>query len=209
MNASVVLWIVVAVVVVVGLVAFGIVRWSRRRGEGGGASAMRVRNLMGRAVVSMSDASKVGAVIDVLLDAGGRDVVAFRVKSGGPFHRRAALVRDQVAAVGPDAIMVSTPTALNEFKRLPRLADAIRFDKLRGTRVVTEGGELLGTVSDLDVDGEARHMISYVLRGSVMQRLRRREPTIPVGQVTHRGDRGLVVRPSLSPSACDESLAVE
>jgi sporulation protein YlmC with PRC-barrel domain len=89
--------------------------------------------------------------------------------------------------------MVPAPTALNEFKRLPALADAVRLDELRGTRVVTEGGELLGTVSDLDVDGEARHVLSYVLRGSVMQRLRHREPTIPVWQVTHRSDRGLIV----------------
>lgn len=192
MNASVVLWIVLAVAVA-ALVVFGVVRRSQRPRERGAASTIRVHDLMGRAVVSMSNASKVGAVDDVLLDAGGRDVVAFRVKSGGPFHRGAALVREQVTAVGPDAIMLSTPTALNEFKRLPGLVDAVRFDKLRGTRVVTEGGELLGTVSDLDVDGEARHVLAYVLRGSVMQRLRHRQPTIPVWQVTHRSNRGLIV----------------
>src|SRR5258708_26720474 len=156
MNARVGLWIVVAVAVA-GLVERGVVRRSTqraaRRPEGGGASVMRARTLMGRAVVAISDARKIGAVDDVLLDAGGRDVLAFRVRSGGPLSHGAALARDQVAAVGPDAIMVPAPTALNEFKRLPALADAVRLDKLRGTRVVTEGGELLGTVSDLDVDG--------------------------------------------------------
>ncbi|HXA28208.1 MAG TPA: PRC-barrel domain-containing protein [Candidatus Angelobacter sp.] len=194
MSATAVLWIVVAVVVV-GAVAFAVVRWSAprtiRRGEDG-VAATRARALMGRAVVAISDATRLGAIDDVLFDASGRDVVAFRVK-GGPFSRGAALERDDVAAIGPDAIMVAAPAALNEFKRLPALDDALRLDRLRGTRVVTEGGELLGTVSDLEIDGEARYVQSYVLRGSATQRLRHRQPIIPVGQVTHRGDSGLLV----------------
>jgi sporulation protein YlmC with PRC-barrel domain len=194
MNALTVLWIVLALVVV-GVAVYGVVGRSARRTTrraADHASAMRARNLMGRAVVAISDAGKVGAVDDVLLDATARDVVAFRVR-GGTFSRGAALLRDQVAAVGRDAIMVPAPTALNDFKRLPALDDAPKLRKLRGTRVVTEGGELRGTVSDLEIDGEARHVLSYVLRGSVTQRLRHREPTIPVSLVTHRGDRGLMV----------------
>jgi uncharacterized protein YrrD len=194
MNATTVLWIVLAVVVI-GVAVYGGVRWSARRttrrGDGH-VSAMRARSLTGRAVVAISDAGKVGSVEDVLLDATARAVVAFNVK-GRAFSRGAALPRDQVAAVGPDAIMVPAPTALNEFKRLPALDDALRLRKLRGTRVVTEGGELRGTVADLEIDGEARHVLSYVLRGSVMQRLSHSEPAIPAWQVTHRGDRGLMV----------------
>ena len=40
---------------------------------------------------------------------------------------------------------------------------------------------------------EARHVLAYVLRGSLRQRLRHHEPAIPVWQVTHRGKFGLVV----------------
>jgi len=194
MNATTVLWIVLGLVVL-GVAGYGLVRWSARRtarDAAGHASAMRARSLMGRAVVAISDAGRVGSVDDVLLDATARDVVAFDVK-GGAFSRGAALLRDQVAAIGPDAIMVPAPTALNEFKRLPALDDALTLRRLRRTRVVTEGGELRGTVSDLEIDGDARHVLSYVLRGSVTQRLSHREPTIPVSQVTHRGDRGLMV----------------
>jgi uncharacterized protein YrrD len=194
MNTTTVLWIVLAVVVI-GVVAYGGVRWSvrrtTRRGDGE-VSAMRARSLMGRAVVAISDAGKVGSVDDVLLDATARAVVAFNVK-GRALSRGAALPRDEVAAVGPDAIMVPAPTALNEFKRLPALDGALRLRKLRGTRVVTEGGELRGTVSDLEIDGEARRVLSYVLRGSMTQRLGHSEPTIPAWQVTHRRDGGLMV----------------
>jgi len=190
MNGITVLWIVLGLAVLGGAV-YGVARWSAR-GRAGSASAMRAGNLMGRDVVTISDAGKVGAVNDVLFDATGRDVIGFRVRRGR-FGRGAGLVRDQVAAIGPDAIMVAAPTALNDLKRLPALADALRLDKLRGTTVVTEGGEVLGTVSDLEVDGEAQHVLAYVLRGTVMQRMRHQQPAIPVWQVTHRGDRGLMV----------------
>jgi uncharacterized protein YrrD len=190
MNGITVLWIVLGLVVLGGA-GYGVARWSAR-GRAGSVSAMRARNLMGRDVVTISDAGKVGAVNDVLFDATGRDVIGFRVRRGR-FGRGAGLVRDQVAAIGPDAIMVAAPTALNDLKRLPAQADALRLDKLRGTTVVTEAGEVLGTVSDLEVDGQAQHVLAYVLRGTLMQRMRHRQPAIPVWQVTHRGDRGLMV----------------
>jgi uncharacterized protein YrrD len=193
-NALTVFWIVLGVVIA-GAAAFFAVRWSQGRSaarSAGPDSPTRARDLVGRDVLTISDAGKVGAVDDVLLDVTGREVVAFSVK-GRRFGHAAALVRDQVAAVGPDAIMVEAPTALNDFKRLPALADAIRFDKLRGTRVVTQGGELLGTVWDMEVDGAAHHVIAFLLRGSVMQRLRHHEPAIPVAQVTHHGERGIMV----------------
>lgn len=194
MNTVSALWIVLAAVVI-GAVVFGVARRSARRtgthGEGP-VSATRASHLIGRAVVTISDAGKVGTVDDVLLDGAGREVIGFRVK-GGRFSRRTAVVREQVAAMGPDAIMVSDPTVLNDVKRLPALSDAITLDKLRGSRAVTEGGELLGRVSDLEVDAEARHVVAYVLHGSLRQRLRHHEPAIPVWQVTHRGDFGLMV----------------
>ena len=194
MNTVTVLWIVLAAVVI-GAVIFGVARRSARRTgshRAGSVSVTRARTLIGRAVVTISDAGKVGTVDDVLLDPAGREVIGFRVKRAR-FSHGTAVVREHVTAMGPEAIMVPDPTVLNDIKRLPALADAIPLGELRGSRAVTEGGELLGKVSDLEVDAQARHVVAYVLHGSLKQRLRHHEPTIPVWQVTHRGNFGLMV----------------
>jgi uncharacterized protein YrrD len=187
-------WIVLAFVAV-GVALLGLLRLAAHRAgrrSQSSTSTMRAHDLKGRAVLTISDATKVGEVDDVLFDASGRNVMAFRIR-GGPIGHRAALERDRVAAVGPDAIMVSEASAVNDFKRLPALADALRLDKLRGTKVLTSGGELLGRVWDLEIDSDARRVVAYVLRGSLMLRLTNRRPVIPVGHVSHIGGAAIVV----------------
>ena len=188
-------WIVGLAVVVVVLAALAGVRLSaahrsaqlRREGHAIGA-----HELKGRDVMTIADARRIGKVDGVLFDRDWTRIVAFRVRRRLSSHRM-TVARDDVTAVGPDAIMVPAPDLLDNTARRDELAHTVKLDKVHHIRVVTKGGRELGKVGGLEVDRDARYVTSYVLRGSFRQRLRHRSPAIPVRQVVHLGDRGLMV----------------
>ena len=155
---------------------------------------MKASDLKGRAVVTLSDAIKVGRVTDVLFDAEYRQVLGFRIKAG-TFSRQEAVSRANVTGVGHAAVTVRSPDVINVEDRLSDLVGAVPFSRARGTKVVTEGGELLGTISEIELDDEARTVTAYRLAPRLGDRLRRREPRIEAAQVLRLGEGGLMIVP--------------
>ena len=156
---------------------------------------VKASDLKGRAVVTLSDAIKVGRVTDVLLDAAYREVLGFRIKAG-TFRRPEAVSRTNVTGVGHAAVTVRSPDVINVEDRLSALAGAVTLSRARGTKVVTEGGELLGTISEIELDAEARTVTAYRLAPRLGDRLRRREPRIEARQVLRLGEGGLMIVPN-------------
>jgi sporulation protein YlmC with PRC-barrel domain len=160
-----------------------------------GEVIVKATDLKGRAVVTLSDAIKVGRVDDVLLDAAYREVLGFRIKAG-TFSRLEAVSRANVTGVGHAALTVRSPDVINVEDRLSALAGAVPLSRARGTKVVTEGGELLGTISEIELDDEARTVTAYRLAPRLWNRLRRREPRIEARQVLRLGEGGLMIVPN-------------
>jgi uncharacterized protein YrrD len=155
---------------------------------------MQAQALTGRAVVALSTAAKVGRVADVLFDAEFRRVLGFRVKQGGLFGRAQGLPRASVAAIGAAAVTVATPDAINDEARFAELADAATLRRVQGTKVVTEGGELLGTITHLELDDEARRVTAYRLAASLLDRvLLRAETFVEADEVLRLGEGGIMI----------------
>jgi uncharacterized protein YrrD len=156
---------------------------------------VKASDLKGRAVVTLSDAIKVGRIDDVLFDPQYREVLGFRIKAG-TFSRPEAVSRANVTGVGHAAVTVRSPDVINVEDRLSALAGAVPLRRARGTKVVTEGGELLGTISEIELDDEARTVTAYRLAPRLWDRLRRREPRIEARQVLRLGEGGLMIVPN-------------
>jgi uncharacterized protein YrrD len=156
---------------------------------------MKATDLKGRAVVTLSDAIKVGRVDDVLFDAEYREVLGFRIKTG-TFSRPEAVSRANVTGVGHAAVTVRSPDVINLEDRLIDLVGAATLRRARGTKVVTEGGELLGRIGEIELDDEARAVTAYRLAAPLWARLRRREPRIEAQQVLRLGEGGLMIVPN-------------
>ncbi len=111
------------------------------------------RALVGRAVVSVADGEKLGAVSDVLLDVEGRTVRGFTVSAGdvGWLHREqpAVVPLEHIRTIGPQAITVENKDGITVMDA--PFADAPMLDSIR-TRVVTAGGEVIGDGDDLAFD---------------------------------------------------------
>jgi uncharacterized protein YrrD len=153
---------------------------------------MHASALKNRAVLTLSDAEKVGQIDDVLFDPEFRRVLGFRVKKG-MFGHSEALPRDRVQAVGTDALTVGGPDAINNLDRFPELSAARGLQDVHGTRVVTEGGSLLGTVDELEIDESAQQVLTYTLKGSLIDRLRGEQATIAPAEVLRLGEGGIMI----------------
>lgn len=155
---------------------------------------MRADELKGRAVVALSTAEKIGHVDDVLFDAEFRQVLGFRVKKGGLLSQTEVLQRDSIEAIGTAAVTVPSPDVLNDQERFATLAHASTLGQVQGTKVVTEGGELLGTIAHLEIDADARTVTAYALASTMLERvLRHAEALVQANEVIRLGEGGIMV----------------
>jgi uncharacterized protein YrrD len=158
---------------------------------------MQASELKGRAVVVLSTAEKVGQVEDVLFDAQFRQVLGLRVKKGGLFGKTEALPRESVSSIGADAVTVPSPDVINDQERFAQLVGAARLNQVEQTKVVTEGGELLGTIAHLEIDDDARKVTAYALASSLRERVMRHEETfVKADEVIRLGEGGIMVVPN-------------
>ena len=148
-------------------------------------------------MVVLSTAEKVGQVDDVLFDAQFRQVLGLRVKKGGLFDKTEALPRESVSSIGADAVTVPSPDVINDQERFAQLVGAATLNQVEQTKVVTEGGELLGTIAHLEIDDDARKVTGYALASSLRERLMRHEETFAkADEVMRLGEGGIMVVPN-------------
>ncbi len=107
------------------------------------------RQTIGRKIVSRDSANELGAVSDFLFDARRRRISGLVVGHG----RKASIVDwESVSGFGPDAIMVTDDAALRDpAGETEALAGKGKLG-LVGTRVLTETGDEIGTLTDLVFD---------------------------------------------------------
>lgn len=146
------------------------------------------RRAAGRKVVSRSSAERLGAVAHLDFDARERRVAAITIGRG----RKTRVVGWQdVSGFGPDAVMV----AGEELARQP--ADeherAVAGGKLEpvGRRVLTAGGDELGTVEDVTFDPDT----------GAVQSVQLADREIPAAAVLSCGPYAVVVEAVPAPDA--------
>ena len=158
---------------------------------------MRADELKGRGVLDLSKAEKIGQVEDVLFDAQFRQVLGFRVKRGGLFGKAQALLRDSVTSIGAAALTVQSPDAINDEERFADLAHASTLSQVERTQVVTDTGDVLGTIVHLEIDDDARKVTAYVLSSSLRDRLMRHATeSVKADEVLRLGEGGVMVVPN-------------
>src|SRR5688572_3849591 len=170
-------------------------RADRRCGIAGeGGVWMQADELKGRGVLALSNAEKIGQVEDVLFDAQFSQVLGFRVRRGGLFAKAQALLRDSVTSVGADALTVPSPDVINDEERIAELAHAATLSQVERTQVITESGDLLGTIAHLEMDDDARKVTAYVLSSSLRERMMRHDTeSIKADEVLRLGEGGIMV----------------
>jgi uncharacterized protein YrrD len=123
---------------------------------------LRAKDLHGRPVVDLEGAEKIGTIDELLLDLDAHRVAGLvaaqgpGLLSGGKYTM---IPTASVRSVGPDAVTVQR--AGDPGGAAAGLASLPRLSKVVGRKVVSQQGELLGTVSDLLVEDQTWRIVGY------------------------------------------------
>ena len=121
---------------------------------------MDVQDLNGRAVVSIQQAEKLGAIEDVFVDVAQHRLGGLLLK-GNLLHSGPAINWSCVRSVGVDAVMVDANDAAGSMSEGEQ-AELTRLHALRGMRVVTDDGELIGTISSIEAEDDSGRITGYL-----------------------------------------------
>ena len=123
------------------------------------AAQMRITQLRGLRVISLSEALKMGTVEDILLDPTCRWVAALRVRGAGAMAKTHLVMRQAVKRVGQHAVILGAPVGTTEETPEVPLDRLIDLKTFIGLEVVTDEGTLLGRIHDAEIDSQALNVI--------------------------------------------------
>ncbi len=165
---------------------------------------MKASKLRGMSVVSVDNADKLGEVKDVLVDTEAQRVVGLELKNSSPYAGN-AVPADGIHSVGKDAITVRGGDRGHETRDEPatrensdlRNDNVVRLDKLLGAKVLSEGGDMLGTLHDVEVDPSNFRITSYELGTGPLAKITAPSKRLDASQGV-RYDNGILMVPEES-----------
>jgi uncharacterized protein YrrD len=127
--------------------------------------------LIGRAVIDMEAAERLGKIKEIIVQRDGERVAGFIVVHGetivGSGGKRRMIPASAVYSIGPDAMTVrgSSIQDLAELDNLPRMSDII------GHKMVTQSGRLLGVIDDMLINRADGTVVGFVVGEGVRNKL--------------------------------------
>lgn len=123
---------------------------------------IRISKLKGQRVLARSTAQLVGSIAQVLVEPATARVVACRVE--GVVGEATVLPWSSVSTIGPDAVMVESAEQLTEpgAKSLGFVTDLYA---LNGRPLLTEHGDSIGRLEDVEVDESSGRVVSLLVAG--------------------------------------------
>jgi uncharacterized protein YrrD len=133
---------------------------------------IKASQLLGRAVIDMEAAERLGKIKQIIVQRDGERVAGFVVVHGetivGSGGTRRTIPASALHSIGPDAITVrgsGMKERPHDLEKLPRMSDVI------GHKMITQSGRLLGSIDDVLINGADGTIIGFVvgegLRGKV------------------------------------------
>ena len=127
--------------------------------------------LVGRAVIDMEAAERLGKIKEIIVQRDGERVAGFVVVHGetmvGTGGKRRMIPASAVHSIGPDAMTVrgSAMQELAELDNLPRMSDII------GHKMITQSGRLLGVIDDMLINRADGTIVGFVVGEGVRNKL--------------------------------------
>jgi uncharacterized protein YrrD len=128
--------------------------------------------LVGRAVIDMEAAERLGRIKEIIVQRDGERVAGFVVVHGetivGTGGTRRMIPASALHSIGPDAITVrgsAIKERIADLENLPRMSDVV------GHKMVTQSGRLLGSIDDVLINGADGTIIGFAVGEGVRNKL--------------------------------------
>lgn len=153
----------------------------------------RCRKVLSMPVVSLEDGSHIGKVKGLLVDPAERTVAALVLDQKGLFKEQKVIPFQRVKSVGEHAITVDKSSGAERLSSLPQLAKLAKEPTaVVGAQVITEDGNVLGTVEEYTFDSATGGISTLELAGNLLKLKGR--ATLPVTAVITLGKSVIIAR---------------
>ena len=136
-----------------------------------GVEMIKGSQLIGRSVIDMEAAERLGKIREIIVQRDGERVAGFVIVHGetivGSGGKRRVIPASAVHSIGPDAMTVrgSSMHELAELDNLPRMSDII------GHKMITQSGRLLGVIDDMLINRADGTIVGFVVGEGVRHKL--------------------------------------
>lgn len=154
---------------------------------------MHYTDLKGRQVVALDTADTLGHVADGVMAREGLCFAGLKINLSGLFSGSSAVRWDDIYGIGADAITLKEGHILKDAERTQELAGLPSANDILGDRVMSEYGTELGTVGDIDLNGETGQVNSFLLSEGLLGNLTHKVRAIDATDVQSVGNNLVTV----------------
>ncbi len=165
---------------------------------------MNHKTLTGREVIAIDSGRKLGTIERILFDPKAMKIAAIVIHPAihsvleEPEPMRQVAV-EHIRGLGQDVVTVQNEEALQPVAEGGSTSSLVAFDQIENESVMTEGGNKVGDVSDVEFDERTMELVSIQLGHGFLAR----KSSIPVSEIISVGEDVIVVRESAEHAAED------
>lgn len=147
------------------------------------------REILGKTIVAYDTGTKFDRVADLIFDQETNQVVGFLLDEATWFRSARVLPLQNVKAIGPDAVIVSSEKSVSHASAIPVINKILkRNNVLKGTRILTVNGQDLGTMVDLYFDEQSGLVEGYEVSGGLFADAYSGRSFVPAPTTLHIGE---------------------
>lgn len=113
----------------------------------------KTQEILGLPIISISDGMEVGKVKSLIINADKGAIDYVVVDSGIQILSARVIGTDTVLGVGEYALTIENDSSINDISKIPPAIDLLQKNiQVKGTKVLTKKGRLIGEIGDIYVD---------------------------------------------------------
>ena len=126
------------------------------------------KDIIGKPVVAYDSGEKVETIVDLIFDQNDNCLLGFLIDEGGWFSNAKVLPLNLVKAIGIDAVIVDSESAISPSSTYPSIHSILENNNiLDGTRIMTTDGRDLGKLIDFYFDEITGRIEGYETSGGL------------------------------------------
>ncbi|MCL2058921.1 MAG: PRC-barrel domain-containing protein [Oscillospiraceae bacterium] len=130
----------------------------------------KTKEIIGLPIISIFDGSEIGMVKNIIINAEDRSISFLVVENGLHLLGAKVISTDRVLGIGEHAVTVEDDNVISMISKIPAAMDLLEKNvHIRGSKVLTKKGKLVGEITEIYVDEDDRCRIRgmefFPLRG--------------------------------------------
>jgi uncharacterized protein YrrD len=154
------------------------------------------KNVVGQSVVTFDEGRKIDSVKDLLIGESNDSIVALLVDEGGVMSSSRVVPIGAVQSFGRDTVVITSAQFVTSASSDPEVKAIMnRKEHLLGKRVLTDTGDLMGSISDVYFEESTGRIQGFEVSGGMLGDIARGTSYLAVDEIERLGPDVIFVRP--------------